>query len=254
MTHTTVSFFFGAALVAVAIVSETAAVEPWDRVVCIQSEIESKPDTGKLCSAFLVNSNERLFLVTAGHASEETNPKSKLRYRDPDGVSQWVALKTFFRASANPWQRDKRSDFAVAELLLVDGAETYFAHLTALSISLESISTETPSRTTGIVTVGFPLAIGAGEVLSPVAIVGHVASRETDTKNRWGHEPIVYCSPPLAQGTSGGPAFLDNQPEGSLVVVAMYIGVIHDSSGAKLSKMVPARLIRASIMQMQGGD
>lgn len=227
--------------------SEPKPIEAWDRVVCIQSQVESKPDTGKLCSAFLVTADERLFLVTAGHASAETNLKSKLRYRDPDGVTQWVSLKTFFRTSTNPWQRNEQSDFAIAELPSVDGAETYRSHLSALSISLDSICTETPPRTTEIVAVGFPLAIGAGDVISPVAVVGHIASRETNTANTWGHEPIVYCSPALAQGTSGGPAFLNNQPDGELTVVGMHIGVVKDVSGAKLSKMVPANLIRDQI-------
>lgn len=231
--------------------SEPKPIEAWDGVVCIQSQVESKPDTGKLCSAFLVTADERLYLVTAGHASAETNLKSKLRYRDPDGVTQWVSLKTFFRTSTNPWQRNEQSDFAIAELPDVEGAETYRSHLSALSISLDSICTETPPRTTEIVTVGFPLAIGAGDVISPVAVVGHVASRETNTANSWGHEPIVYCSPALAQGTSGGPAFLNNQPDGELTVIGIYVGVVHDVSGAKLSKMVPAHLIRAHISSQQ---
>ncbi|QDT11019.1 trypsin-like peptidase domain-containing protein [Planctomycetes bacterium K23_9] len=233
--------------------AEPGPAEPWDRVVCIQSLVKSKPGTGKLCSAFLVSADAKLFLVTAGHASAETNLSSKLRYRDPDGASQWVALKTFFRTSANPWLRDDRSDFAVAELPNVDGAETYFSHLSALSIPLKSVSTKTPPRTTRIVTVGFPLTIGAGDIVSPVAVVGHIASRETNTANRWGNEPIVYCSPALGQGTSGGPAFLGDQSDGDLTVVGMYIGVVKDETGGKLSKMVPARLIRDAISRVHAG-
>ena len=66
-------------------------------------------------------------------------------------------------------------------------------------------------------------------------------------ESRWGKEPIIFCTPALAQGTSGGPAFLLSGPDETMSVIGMYIGVSHDSTGAKLSKMVPARLIRESI-------
>lgn len=230
--------------------SEPATIEPWDRVVCIQSKVEGKPDTGKLCSAFLVSDDECLFLVTAGHASAETNKSSRLRYRDPNGETQWVTLQSLFPPASNPWHRDPTSDFAIAQLVFVEGAKEYLSHLSKLAISVNSICDNTPSRTTGIVTVGFPLAIGAADSISPVAVVGHIASRETNASNSWGHEPIVYCTPALAQGTSGGPSFLHASENDAMTVVGMYIGVVNDSTGAKLSKMVPARLIRAAIKNM----
>lgn len=84
--------------------TEPPVIERWDRVVCIQSQVENKPDTGKLCSGFLISSEGRLFLVTAGHASEETNRSSKLYYRDPAGATQWVMLKVLFPESVIPWK------------------------------------------------------------------------------------------------------------------------------------------------------
>ena len=62
---------------------EPSAIQRWDRVVSLQSENENKPGTAQQCSAFLVNTHNKLFLVTAGHASEETHRKSRLVYRDP---------------------------------------------------------------------------------------------------------------------------------------------------------------------------
>jgi hypothetical protein len=239
---------------AVAMSAEPSEIEPWDRIVCIQSQVESQPNTRKLCSAFFVEADGTIYLVTAGHASAETNQDSRLWYRDPSGKSQWVSLKGFFQGSGNPWHRDAVSDLAIAKLPVVDGTEIYLDHFKELAISLASICQETPPRTTAIVTAGFPLAIGAQNDISPLAVVGHVASRETSAGNSWGNEPIIFCSPALAQGTSGGPAFLQSVADDGLTVVGMYIGVVNDLSGAKLSKMVPARIIHESIVRLQAGS
>lgn len=145
-------------------------MQRWDRVVCIQSPHKGEPDKGKLCSAFLVNANERLFLVTAGHAAEETSQKSRLIYRDETGESQWV----------------------------------------------------------------------------------YIAFSEISSDHDWGHEPIIYCSFALAQGTSGGPAFMGDEPPDSATIVGMYVGVVRDASGAKLSKMVPSRFIHAAVSDHAG--
>jgi len=245
----TASFTVGS----VAVAGEPKETPPWDRVICIQSQVESKPETGKLCSAFFVQAEGSLYLVTAGHASAETNLNSRIRYRDPCGKTQWVSLKGLVQRDGNPWHRDAVSDLAIAKLYAAEGAETYLSDFNKLAISLESICKECPPRTTAVVTVGFPLAIGAGDEISPVAVVGHIASRETVSENTWGNEPIIFCSPALAQGTSGGPAFLKCETYDKTTVVGMYIGVVYDASGAKLSKLVPARVIHAAITRIHDG-
>jgi energy-converting hydrogenase Eha subunit A len=238
----------------VTLADEQNEVEPWDRIVCIQSRVESKPDTGKLCSAFIVEADGSLFLVTAGHASAETNLDSRLRYRDPTGKTQWVTLKAFVQGAGNPWHRDAVSDVAIAKIPEVSGTETYFGHFKELAISIDVLQKESPRRTAAIVAVGFPLAIGATGEISPVAVVGNIASRETSVSNTWGKEPIIFCSPALAQGTSGGPAFLQSVDGDRMAVVGMYIGVVSDASGAKLSKLVPARIIHEAITRYRNEE
>ncbi|MBB3210603.1 S1-C subfamily serine protease [Rhodopirellula rubra] len=225
-------------------------VDRLDRVACIESRLAGQPKVGKLCSAFFISAGPRLYLVTAGHASADTNGDSRLRYRDAKGESQWVALKILVPPSANPWKRDPTSDLAVAELQLREENKAYLSQLAALAIPMESLCTDTPPRTTAIVTIGFPLGLGVRDGVSPIAVVGHVSSRDTLADNRWGQEPIVLCDPALAEGTSGGPAFLLSDPLDAITVVGMYIGVVRDSSGAKLSKMVPAHLIREFIADL----
>ncbi len=54
----------------------------------------------------------------------------------------------------------------------------------------------------------------------------------------------------MAQGTSGGPAYLNDPCSTKTTVVGMYIGVAGDSSGAKLSKLVPSRLIHEAVSKL----
>ncbi|MEM1069482.1 MAG: trypsin-like peptidase domain-containing protein [Planctomycetota bacterium] len=225
-------------------------VDPLDRVVCIESRVPSQPTTGKLCSAFIVDNESQLYLVTAGHAAAETNADSRLRYRDRSGASQWVTLRSLIAPSKNPWHRDPTSDFAVAVIEAREGNQVYLDQLVSLSIPLSTLCKMPPPRTTSIVTIGFPLGIGAGDDVSPLAVVGNVASRVTLADNSWGKEPILYCAPALAQGTSGGPTFTFSREDDSTTVVGMYVGVVNDATGAKLSKMVPAHLIRDSISEL----
>lgn len=228
--------------------SDSPALQRWERVVCIQSPEKDKPNSAKLCTAYLVHTSDKLFLVTSGHGSEETSAKSRLVYRDPSGKSQWVSLKKLFSGESNPWHRDPTSDFAIAHLQPDDDGQRYLEHLKALSVPLDSVSTEPQSPTTPIVTGGFPLGLGAKEPIAPLAVVGYIASEEIKSDTRWGHAPIIYCSPAVAQGTSGGPAFLMDESPDSATVVGMYVGVVSDVSGAKLSKMVPSRFIHAAIV------
>jgi hypothetical protein len=85
-------------------------------------------------------------------------------------------------------------------------------------------------------------------------VVGHIASAEISTESDWGVEPIIYCTPALAQGTSGRPTFLSDESPDSTVVIGMYVGVVFDASGAKLSKMTPARLIHQAIAESCADD
>lgn len=241
-------------MLASAAASEPPSVQRWDRVVCIQTKSEGTSNRIIQCSAFLVNNQSRLFLVTAGHASDETNRRSRVVFRDQSGKSQWVKLDVLFPQMSNPWKRDKNSDFAIAEVSPAEDKQVYLTQLMAISIPLANLGGDTPSRTTKIETAGYPLGIGAVDPISPVVVVGHIASAEISTESDWGVEPIIYGTPALAQGTSGGPTFLSDESPDSAMVIGMYVGVVFDASGAKLSKMTPSRLIHQAIAESCADD
>lgn len=226
------------------------ALQRWDRVGCIQSPVPNSPGTAKLCTTFFVRASTRLFIVTAGHASAETNKNSSLIFCDRAGKSQKVSLQTLLDTSSNPWFRHKTSDLAIAEIVSSNTNEGIYNQLIEIAISFDDICTLEQPRTAEIDTSGFPLTLGSSEPVSPVVVVGNIASKEVKSDNDWGGEFIVYASPALAQGTSGGPVFRRDASATKVLLVGMYIGVVSDNSGAKLSKLVPSRIIHDALARM----
>ena len=112
---------------------------------------------------------------------------------------------------------------------------------------------DAPVRTTEIEIVGFPMALGTQPTVSPLAMKGHLASREMLAEAKWGKEPILYAVPVVGAGCSGGPVFQSVAAEQETRVVGMYVGLQFDASGVKLAKIVPSRVIRAAVCRAAAG-
>ncbi len=77
-----------------------------------------------------------------------------------------------------------------------------------------------------------------------------VLYRSAGGESRWVHlGGLVDAVPTVAAGSSGGPVFAATDDSSKSDVVGMYIGLIADASGAKLSKVIPSRVIRTAIEQ-----
>lgn len=224
------------------------ALQRWDRVVCLVSENRDKPGTQQSSSGFLVSNEDRLYLVTADHAANETHSKTQLLYRDSGGKRKSVLFEALFAASSNPWARYKTSDLGYAQL---DSSHPDVQELKGLAIPLKSLLREAPPRTTKLEVTGFPLGLGVSDSVSPLVLCGNLASTELTSESRWGREPVLYSTPAVAQGCSGGPAFVADDDFSKVMVAGMYIGVVFDTTGAKLSKLVPARIIYEAIQESQ---
>ncbi len=222
-------------------------VERWDRAVCLKSPPPKGQANGPLASAFIVSEGTRLFLVTASHAAKQTKKETRLLYRSAEGKPEWVSLAVIVPKDKDPWVRHKNSDIAIAKINL-DESNSYFRQLSEIAIPLQSISVKPVARMTPIEIAGFPFGLGIKKQVSPLVVAGHIASGEILTDNEWGSEPLIYSSPDIAQGTSGAPAFLATKDSKSVTVVGMYVAVIYDASGGKLSKLVPAHIIHEAIV------
>lgn len=227
----------------------------WDRAICLQStEKTDKESKNHLATGFFVQQDDRLFLVTAHHAAVQTNKNTRLLYADQQGQPQWVALRVLCPGNRPPWRHHQNSDLATAEVTLTDQSQPYVASFSEMAIPHTVISDEDPPRTTDIEVAGFPLGLGLQHRVSPIVVKGHIASRAIASENEWGSEPLLYSFPDLAQGTSGGPVFLSSSDPTSVTLVGMFVGVIFDKSGGKLSKLVPGRLIKAAVDQHAAGS
>ena len=232
-----------------AIAQDAPAIERWDRAVCLQTEKRQADGKPAYSSAFVVVDADRLFLVTAAHAADETHMMSRVVYRAADGESKWVVLGGLFTKNGNPWVGFENSDVAVALIDAQPAVRGNVDDLRALAIPLASLRQDAPRRTTPIEITGFPIALGLIPPISPLAMNGHLASRELLADAKWGQEPVLYAVPTVGAGTSGGPVFETCDDPAEVNVIGLYSGLVYDSSGTKLSKLVPARIVRAAIQR-----
>lgn len=218
--------------------------ERWDRVVALQTK---KDKSVKHASGFFVKTTDALFLVTAQHAAVDTTGETRILYLRASGESRWMVLRGLVAAGSNPWTQYENNDLAIAQIDPVKDAAKVTADLRQIAVPFEALL-ETPAvRATEIEFVGFPLAFGTLGGVSSLVVCGHIASRELQSKGDWGEMPIVYATPAVASGTSGGPVMQRFDSPHEVAIVGMYIAVAVDETGAKLSKLVPARVIREAV-------
>lgn len=234
-----------------AIADTIKKAERWDRAICLKSTEKKGGKDGSvhLATGFLVKHEKQLILVTAEHAARKTNKDTRLLFRDRNGKPQWVVLELVCSAGQSPWKHFQNSDLATARLVETETSKPYIDNFRALAVPIENIMTENAGRATDIDVAGFPLGMGLQREVSPIVVKGHISSREISTENEWGAEPIIYSFPDLAQGTSGGPVFRSDPDPHNVVLVGMYVGVVFDASGGKLSKLIPGRLVHAAVLQ-----
>lgn len=226
---------------------EAPSIARWDRAVCLVTEAKEPGGQGALGTAFLVRHSESVFLVTAAHAAQATKAGTRLVYRSIDGAPNWIHLGLLTDKAADPWRAYENSDLSVMTISRRPVTKEPLEKLDKLAIDFDCLLTDVPPRTTAIEIVGFPISLGVSPSVSPLAMKGHVASRELEAAAKWGTEPILYSVPTVGAGCSGGPVFLSTAEVDDVKVVGMYIGLQGDATGAKLSKIIPSRIIRTAI-------
>ncbi|MEM0927515.1 MAG: hypothetical protein AAGJ83_15825, partial [Planctomycetota bacterium] len=214
----------------------------WKQVIGLQTKRENET---KFASGFLVKKGDDVFLVTAKHASRETNGNTRLLYVTPEGESRWYLMRGLFSAGKDPWTEHGHADVAIAKLSPPQQTEETLKVMRNVAIDFQTIAKVIPGRTTPIELVGFPMALGVGPKMSALVIPGHVVSKELTKQGDWGTTPIVYAVPAVGAGASGSPAY--DVSVNPAVVIGVYVAVTKDITGAKLSEFVPSRLVREII-------
>jgi len=228
-------------------IADDLTVERWDRAICLQTERKSTDGQPTFASGFVIDHNESLWLVSAVHVAQDTHARTRVVYRTSAGESRWVHLGGVTETETNPWIDFKNTDVAIARMRDRPETAIYYSELKKLAIPFDALVTEVPKRTQKIEITGYPMSFGATPPVAPLAMVAHVASGELATPARWGNEKIFYAIPSVASGTSGGPVYESDADPANTKVVGMYIGLIADSTGSKLSKIIPANVVRMSV-------
>ncbi|WP_417735480.1 S1 family peptidase [Rosistilla oblonga] len=223
---------------------ESQEPKHWDKVVAIQTKLKT---SNKHATGFFIRKGGTFFIVTANHAADETKSDTRILYTRESGESRYMQLRGIVPSDTNPWTQYKNNDLAVARLQLSRASKSDIADFNYLALPYEALLTSTPPRASEIDFVGFPMAYGTTPPISSLVVRGHIASRELKSKGDWGVVPIIYATPTVAAGSSGSPVFRATQSPDAIAIVGMYIAVAVDETGAKLAKIVPARLIREAI-------
>ncbi len=233
-----------------AISQETPSLARWDRAVCLVTEARKTDGQPVYATAFLVKRSDSVFLVSAAHAAQDTHGGTRILYRNVKGASKFVQLGMLTDKAADPWHAYQNSDLSVMTIAGRPVVKEAVEELKMLAIDFDCLLTDVPERTTEIDLVGFPISLGVRPAVSPLAMRGYLASREMQAEAKWGTEPMLYAIPAVGAGCSGGPVFQSAADTGEVKVVGMYIGVMFDPTGAKLSKIIPARVVRSAIERM----
>ena len=228
-------------------IANDATVERWDRAICLHTERKTTDGQPTVASGFVVDYKETLWIVSAVHVALDTHPRTRLVYRTNTGESRWVHLGGLTETEKNPWSDFENSDVSIARMQDRPDTTIYYGELKQLAIPFDDLASDAPKRTTKVEITGYPMSFGTTPPIAPLAMVAHVASRELPTPARWGNERIFFAIPSVASGTSGGPVFRSDDDTSNATVVGMYIGLITDSTGEKLSKVIPAHVVRAAI-------
>lgn len=233
-----------------ALSQEAPSIARWDRAVCLFTEARKTDGQHVYATAFLVERPDSMFLVTGAHVAQDTHGGTRILYRNASGASKFVQLGLLTDKAADPWRAHQNSDLSVMTVAGRPVVKEAVKELKMLAIDFECLLTDVPKRTTEIDLVGFPISLGVRPAVSPLAMKGHLASREMQAEAKWGTEPMLYAIPAVGAGCSGGPVFQSTADREEVKVVGMYVGVMFDPTGAKLSKIVPARVVRAAIERM----
>ncbi len=229
---------------------DAIAIERWDRAICLMTEHKSSDGNAAECSAFLLEHEKEFYLVSAAHSAQDTHSRTKVVFRNAKGESRWIDLGGLVESASNPWYMHPSADLAVVHLQEQPALTAIRKELDALAISTKCLSKSTPVRTTAIDIVGFPLALGVQPVVSSTVVRGTISSRDMQFDAKWGKETLFLAAPTVASGTSGGPIFEALPNSTDVRVVGMYVGLLFDSTGGKITKAIPAHLLLETIEKL----
>ncbi|MCC9606684.1 serine protease [Blastopirellula sp. JC732] len=208
----------------------------WESVVVIKSTVEKEGKTSvRSSTGFFVKQGEQVYLATARHSADESNPSSEILFSLGDN-SVSLKLEELGQSVENSWLTKPSYDIAILPV-------SHKLLAKAACLELDDCRRQLPPPKTQLEVVGFPLALGLfGPDLSPVVMEAKLASGEISDPFKSDGQRIAIAIPAIAEGTSGAPVFA-LEGENDWRVIGVFIGILADSTGGKLSKLAPAHAL-----------
>lgn len=196
-------------------------------------------------SGFLVNRNNKPFLVTACHVANSIGENFSLIM--PGSGGQAIRDKM----QGVKWHTSSTADVAIIPLYANNQEKSKQLLGRCISADLLTARPLPPSRDYSLIALGYPLSLGTTGFMSPLSLEtraasGFVSMERFDTKKT---ATFILLQSPSTSGLSGGPvfdigrSFFDgknmNTREG-VSLVGLVHGVVYDKTGGKFAMVVPS--------------
>jgi hypothetical protein len=227
----------------------------------LQDKMETSVGTGVL----VVDVSGQMFLVTAAHVAADTNAATRFVFRVQGDRPKSLKLENLLAAPiATAWSIHARSDVAAARLNIPpELAHLFNEHFLALSMFDQELSA--PRRTHDLITLGFPLGLGAEGHFSPISRESKAASGLLSLPRFDTHtvQDFFLLDGPSVGGFSGAPVLtlpgscrescFDVRPPKTserLRCVGIVHGTVSDKTGGKMAAVTPGAVARELLMSM----
>lgn len=211
-------------------------------------EVWRRPITGNLVPAmttetgtgFLIMHSNAAYVVTAKHVI--TDKAGRVN----DAGEIWVNVKDkaacALQVSMMAKYRHGWFLHPTADVALIPYSRPKDLNVSAIDTPETWISTNAVSMLNPVFAVGFPMGLGIGNVLEPVAKRCQVSAPRITLDGNTNSTPYILLDEALAQGYSGAPVYTDIPPmvlEHAFSLVGLMSAVSSDVSGGKVSYVVP---------------
>lgn len=208
-------------------------------------------------TGFIVKYQDETYLVTAKHIAQNTSISWSATISGPNDLAVSFSFPEFTGFTNNlPWVEHPVADVAVLRLK-DDSKFSISSMMSRFDIEIFVSEPKAPSREKILTLLGFPLALGVQQKISPLAKESKAASGLYEINGT----TVFFLSDPGIQGYSGSPVFAFPIEIGSVRVgsrrtycYGLISATLSDSTGGKLAQVVPSSQIRETIFRAHEQD
>lgn len=185
------------------------------------------------------------YLVTAKHViidgAGRPAEQGSFHFNDKEGKRKTLTFQFMEEKPSSRWFLHDTADVAIHPMWRPIEVEMVFSSITDANPQTNVVYK--PSILESVYAIGFPLGLGVGESLSPIAKECKIASLKQELKGQAENGiPIsgtfILLDQALAQGYSGSPIYSCPAPN-TLCLLGVMSSVNTDATGGKISLVVP---------------